>query len=73
MTDHFVVLAAESSIRFIGVCNDINCLSALSGAKFFGLMAYGSLADTFCRFDQKTPQMRIPRFGDTEPVYVCGT
>ena len=47
MADHFVVLAAESGIRFIGVCNDINCLSVLPGAKFFGLMAYGSLADTF--------------------------
>ena len=71
MADHLVVLAAESSIRFIGVCNDISRLSVLPGSKFFGLMAYGSLADTFCRFDQKTPQMGIPRFGDAKPVYVC--
>ena len=71
MPDHLVVLAAQSSIRFIGVYNDIGCLSALSGTKFLGLMTYGSLADTFCCFDQKTPQVGIPRFGDAEPVHVC--
>ena len=65
MTDHLVVLAAEPDIRLIGVCNDISCLSVLPGSKFFRLIAYNSLADTFCRFDQKTPQMGIPRFGDS--------
>ena len=65
MADHPVVLAAESGIRLIGVCNNISCLSTLSGSKHFGLMTYGSLTDTFCRFDQKTPQMGIPRLGDS--------
>ena len=73
MANHSVLLTTKPGIRSIGIYNDISFLSVLPESNFFRLMSYGSLADNFWCFNQKTPRMGIPRFGDAELVYACGT
>ena len=70
MADHLIVLTAKSGIRFVSISNDFNGLTVLPRPKLFGLMAYGSFADPFCRFNKETAQMRIPGFGNAQSVHV---